>query len=674
MATPTSIALSKLGITSKSTFTPVYLPIATASGRHDQKQRRSVVDAVNHSSHIRRNTQMSLLLFVVSVVVFVVSGMMSIASTSSSYGNRCFSLERLPSYVATYIVFLNSNLRMKLLLRLDHHVDCDAQPSITIFNTRVILTSATVECEGTQCHDWVLLHSGSRNVAVRVNFSYGVSHLFDMSAYNLGLDGEIYMCTGFKYIIDDQQVCWDQITATDKVEKDPTMIPLRLTNGKYTTERCPDATRKWGLVDDPTFVSVCGDICDAANEPAKNVSETMSVVATVMSADSYQMSEFMGAPTSVLVETLTRHSQYEHAAISSVSSECKSSMGARNQRLRKTYETMCKANEVISSQTACNIVNIVPVNSYAAYTLTYEHRSLENSFLQATHNKALEGHNLVYSTQEEHNGVLEASVQLLVVLLAAAVVQVRTRELVNSQDGLFLNCLRMTKRIRYGKSDGKRINGLIKDEQQSVIVNLFAILVRTAVVFMMAPVLISSRYERVAYLQIIGCVASCVHWLMLWRHGQSVVRRLSLGGSNAIIDVSNAILVVFSRPPLRVDTDVFYALARLLTVTLVMVTIPTRCFFSSACAGAIYGWRTWYAAGFWYTQLVVSTVVVVDVTIVPTATDMNRGTIGDFTSLAFMLFAITCCLAGPRLTANALAILNDGDFIRIDEGAPERKS
>ena len=138
--------------------------------------------------------------------------------------------------------------------------------------------------------------------------------------------------------------------------------------------------------------------------------------------------------------------------------------------------------------------------------------------------------------------------------------------------------------------------------------------------------------------------------------------------------MSNAILVVFSRPPLRVDTDVFYALARLLTVTLVMVTIPTRCFFSSACAGAINGWRTWYAAGFWYTQLVVSTVVVVDVTIVPTATDMSRSTPGDFTSLAFMLFGITCCLAGPRLTANALAILNDGALLRSDESDSEHNS
>ena len=72
-------------------------------------------------------------------------------------------------------------------------------------------------------------------------------------------------------------------------------------------------------------------------------------------------------------------------------------------------------------------------------------------------------------------------------------------------------------------------------------------------------------------------------WVMLANHNGSVVRRLSLGGSIALIDVSNAILMVFSRPPLRVDSDLFYALARLLTVTLVMITAPARCFFSSGC-------------------------------------------------------------------------------------------
>ena len=99
---------------------------------------------------------------------------------------------------------------------------------------------------------------------------------------------------------------------------------------------------------------------------------------------------------------------------------------------------------------------------------------------------------------------------------------------------------------------------------------------RAVVVAVDAPLLLGTQHGRLVYSQIVACIASALHWAVLASHRSLVLQKLALGGSTAIIDVSNAILIVFTLPPVRIDADLFYALARLLTVTLVAITMPAR--------------------------------------------------------------------------------------------------
>jgi hypothetical protein len=635
------------------------LSAVTADSQMAFVPESSPVHAFTH--RVRTSTRMSAFYFISCALVFFVTGLVSVYTNTRQYGRSCVGIDRGQFGIVAQLTIGKQQRRLQMLVRTDMVVDCEKQPSIVISNRDAVLHSQSAQCTSqSTCVDMITVRQGKHNALMLVSYHLGVQMLDGVTSAVLGFDGEIYMCLDSKYLFDEQQMCReggsneDETTFAVSTYHETLEFNLEVNSrGNYNFMSTVCDVSELTLIDLPNYCTdplLVDDTCSSVKDKVTIMPghTTSPATMTAMSTNDISNSEF----------------SMDHLNYASAGSSCSAESGYG------TFMALCLAASSTNSMYSCHVGGkTLPFMLFARKTLVFD-------FLDARANgnvsSVLISNNIALETQplkddlnldNEWTTATWPAIRLLIMILAAAVVYIRQEDSMEQNDRLVVSCVRLilhqtSLSIQSASNTEKRVSRVIEIEDQSQILGFLAVLSRAVVVISLSNSWWKSGFVRVVLIQSVATSLSFIHWLLTHSHYADRIKRLALGGSSAIIDVSSAILLAYSTPPIRADLDKFNTIARLLTCALIVLTCPTRCFFSSACAGIIYGVESRLIAVFWAIQSISVANVIVDFFAVPAAIDMMRSYTGAWTAGAFCIFGTLLSICGPRLTANAIAIAN----------------
>lgn len=621
-----------------------------------------------HSIHpadrrIRTSTKVPAMYFVACASIFFLTGIISVYTNTRRYGDTCIGIERGQFHIVAQLTIGKQQRRIRMLVRTDVMINCDDTPPMVITKRDAVISSPSAKCDsGSNCKDIFTIRSNQKNDLMLISYKLGVQELDGYTSYNLGLDGEIYMCLGSKYLFDEQQMCWsDDLTTKPELtlneyhetlefnlKETSVNTPVNYTKYNFMTKLCEAS--KLSIIKLPDY---CVDLpdedysCSSSNDQLE-----------IMPIGSSNSNTMVGMTTN---EVVSYSSSEKHLRLASAGSSCSADPEYG------MYIALCIAANSLSNSYSCNFgVKTIPFITFSRLTLLFDSTNWTQSKMASisiAKNIALEAQPLNddLNIDNEWTTATWPTIRLLIMVLAAAVVYIREEDSMEKNDRLFVSCIRLildqtSMTVHSTDKTTKRVNRAIEIEDQSQILGILAILSRGVVVISLSNSWWKSGLMRVVIIQTIATLFSLVHWILTHSQYADRFKRLALGGSSAIIDVSCAIILAYSTPPIRADLDKFNTIARLLTCALIVITCPTRCFFSSACAGIIYGVESFLIALFWIIQSISIANVIVDLFAVPASIDMMRSYTGTWTAASFSIFGTLLSICGPRLTANAVAI------------------
>lgn len=636
------------------------------------------------------STSISAWLFLTCAVIFAFVGVLSAYTNNQNFGQRCIVIEREQHKVVAQILLGQSHRRLRVLVRMDTTIDCDTQPSLVITDQSSVSLSESASCENSLCTDLIAVRYKRFTEFAWIQYAYGVSGLSNSLSYSLGLDGELKMCRGFNYMIDEQQMCWED--QTDVTHSEESAIEFDQYHETLELQIQPNEGGDSSFMTTMCAVSQLS-VLDTSNYCKSILEDTSACSSTLVNFipyTSFTTSTFTGLKSDDLETSMKKTVQLMHVQAAISGRECDES------EHWGTYTSICQGSNSLNSFYQCNVgTPMVAMMMISRLTLGFSFPLQSNvATVRLATNHALSTHSLPgdINTDDNWTNLAWPIIRLLIMILAAAVVYIRQEDSLESNDKMFIGCIRLvtmhqhqqkpkkasasgidqssvrrsaslsttqkdTSSNKESKQDASASEKELLDlEDQSQLLGILAIMARAMVLTALGRPLWKSGVSRVVITQVVATSCSFIHWCITHSKTANNRRKLALGGSSAIIDVSSAILVAFSTPPIRADMGTFNTIARLLTAMLITITGPTRCFFSSACAGLIYGVESVVTASFWYIQAATIAVTVVDLFAVPAAIDMMRSSRGTWSSSSFIIFSILLSICGPRLTANAIAI------------------
>jgi len=654
-----------------------HLNVSSVIGSHNESLHsldhamEQAKNAVASTRRLRPNTKISALLFFICALGFVIFGAIAVATAEISSNVFCLATERAYHNIVAHVMVGSQLRRLRLLVRVDMVVECDntAQPSMLLFDQHSITSSASARCQDNLCFDAVSVRMGGKSEVMAAAFFYGANRAQDYVSYNLELDGELYLCRGYDYTFDDREMCWDEHDSTGSNSVDTNEVTLEMMPTTSSTMKALQ-TKRCNLMNAPllnTPIATAG-IC-GPEDPILDESYDCSSASDVViwsPSFSYRMVSIVGLSEQNLYELMSDSTRLDsHLTVAMLGRDCAQSS---NDPIVKAawdmFDTLCTAASIVDSSSGCNRNGFVlPYSVISRLSFVYkipprgEYLRVRLKNNEALRSQAMPG---AFQVEQGWSNATWPSVRLLIMILAAAVVYIRQEEAMEKNDRLFVGCIRMVMHSRASDTsnikNAKRVADALSIERQSGVLGLIAVFARIVVTCALARVMWHARLYRVVILQLACSIASLVHWIVIHSYAGTIVRQMSLGGSSAIIDITAATLLAYSTPPVRADVDDFNTIARLLTSMLIAITCPTRCFFSSACAGIVLGAESVFGACFWFLQSITIAFSIVDLFALPTAIDMMRSIPGEARWAAFAIFALTASICGPRLTANAIAI------------------
>lgn len=495
-----------------------------------------------------------------------------------------------------------------------------------------------------------------------VSFSFGASQLAGSEAIDLGLDGELYLCRGFRYVLSARELCaWRDDSESACAEYGELPVERRgagdAFNGFGALPRTLRAARgPWGDV--PAASEACDD--------------GTAGFAQIFPAHAYVQTTFLAQRASHLLNDVAAvdAEQYESflSAIE-VGGACAALLGGEVARARTTFELACSSASLIggwSSSRHAHCVDagalLVPYTRLSVARLDMRVGIDGRGCFRATHDRTLE-HVASSNGGSASLNPGSAWLKLLCILLAAAVMWARREDSTDRTDAIFGRCVEMLLapgRLRIYDFDA-----------QTMLLGLIAASTRVAIAASMLEMLRYDRLGRVALVELLAGLASLAHWFVLYTGellpplGWIKVNGLrpALGGSSALVDACCATMLAFSTPPVRADIESFDVIARVLTAVLVVTTCVSRCLLSAACAGVLGRSGAGYAyaiaavaMAYWVGQAASLGVVLADLVATPVSMHWTRTNTGSRTFMATLLFLAASMLAGPRLTANAVLV------------------
>ena len=233
----------------------------------------------------------------------------------------------------------------------------------------------------------------------------------------------------------------------------------------------------------------------------------------------------------------------------------------------------------------CEVLPSVPYRRFATRRIRIDVPLNGEGSLTAEHADSLKNIKQAYP-----DALASASARLLVLLLTAAVVFVRGSQNATSSRWLLTNVID-TLRCRHAYSDDITPQNAISrydtaDILTDGIISVAAWGSRLVVLIFAAPFLVADGQDATLRFQIVGIVCSFVHFFLRycldinWKRDAPIT---TLGGPMSVIDVTSAVLMLFSDAPLLgSDGEKFASIGRLLIGLLISLSVGTRICFSAA--------------------------------------------------------------------------------------------
>jgi hypothetical protein len=298
-----------------------------------------------------------------------------------------------------------------------------------------------------------------------------------------------------------------------------------------------------------------------------------------------------------------------------------------------------------------------------------------NGTLVAEHTDALSN---IASLKAYSEALNSALARLVVLLLMAAVVFIRGSQNATSPRWLLTHTMD-TLLCRNKFAHGVTPQTVVLDHDRfevvaDALISIFAWVARVVVLHYSIKTLVADSHGEVVGFQIAGVTASAVHFLLRYCLRMNLKREApisKLGGPMSVVDVTSAVLLLFSNSPLlSADDGRFDAIGRLLISVLVAIAVFTRVCFSAAMVASMAvsarngGRRELHshqgclvvATLLWILQGVASAGSIALLFVNPAAMQVGRSQTGPIAGIKYAIFTGLLCTALPTFTKASLLV------------------
>lgn len=617
------------------------------------------------------------IMFSVTYTIFVVTGMAltlmpprvrsKVAGQSIPPDAKCYRVIRKADYVTVEYAIGGPVRRVQVLLRLDKVVG-DLDNSVRLFGERLI-ESKSMQCDSSNssCFDTVLLTDGPPNEPlhlVGLQFEYTNPTVErekgDVARYRLNLAGEMYAAKGYRYYLSNTHLCVSS-DATAEVGDTSGALLAHVTPSNFVKANVTNiAGMPIGLLGHAAVYQAAHHEPDCKGElneidvfPYVAASEILYLAIT-------DPNIYETEPTAVM----TRREIVELGYICA-------SVITRYERAFNFYDFDC--NNIYAF---CRTTPSLPFRRVATYDVRahYTQDGQVVYWLEPDPSLAT-----LPGMANSAEAVLFAIVKLAMLILAAAVMWVRSDRVTSASHWLYRHCIRVANCQPIAEADSANASVL-----EDAMLGLTACGARVAVVVWRWSALQSENQSRVCYTELIAAGLSFASWVArFWviepnlpdlidgkRDGRGPLTRL--GGSMAIVDASCAVLLAFAEPPIHLsNVSRFDDTARLLGGLVVALVTLNRCLFAVACNAVMIeahqvgrvsssdAFVLLVTAGLlmWIGQAIAIAVVLADLVASPMAFMITRGVIGDDTAVGMAMFMALVCVSLPRLMHTAVKLI-----------------
>tara|TARA_Y100000768_G_scaffold388369_1_gene383850 strand:- start:1422 stop:3380 length:1959 start_codon:yes stop_codon:yes gene_type:complete len=321
----------------------------------------------------------------------------------------------------------------------------------------------------------------------------------------------------------------------------------------------------------------------------------------------------------------------------------------------------------------CEVLPSVPFRRLATRRIRIDVPLDGEGTLTAEHAASLRNVKQAYS-----DALASASARLLVLLLTAAVVFVRGSQNATSSRWLLTNVID-TLRCRHAYSDDLTPQNAITRYDTADIITDAVISVAAwgsrLVVLVFAARTFSADGQGVALrFQILGLVCSFVHFFLRycldlnWKRDAPIT---TLGGPMSVIDVTSAVLMLFSDAPLLgSDGENFASIGRLLIGLLISLSVGTRICFSTAMVATMaisatngnrkeltcHKTMLLIASVLWIAQAVATSGALALLFVNPAAVALSRSQTGSTGVIKYAIYLGLVCTSLPTFTKVSLRV------------------
>ena len=592
----------------------------------------------------------------------------------------CYRVIRKADYVSVEYAIGAPTRRVQVLLRLDRVVE-GLEHSVRIFSERLVESKSLV-CDASNgtCYDTILVTQGEPNkplALVGLQFTYTNPtkeyDRSDVTRYYLDLDGEMYAARGYRYWLSNTHLC---------VSRDATATPAD-TASALVGEVVPH-TDAYG----ETWQKLQTNISSLAAMPTALFGHAATYQAyhgseCIGGLDAIDLLPYQGGSDRLYL-AIADSSLYEsepeqvrtRRQIVELGYVCAGSL-ARFEREFNLYDFDCNNAPYFDY---CRQDPSLPYRRMSTYDVRVHYLSDGTAYFWFERDPTLDSLPGLANSVE---AVWLATIKLGTLILAAAVMWVRSDRSTSSSHWLYKHCVRVANCQLQEKTAAER-----KAEASSVIedalLGLVAVGARIGVAAWRMGALQSENQSRVCYAELIAGIVSLVSWFTrffviepgLFRLVQGASDKRGplarLGGSMAITDASCAVLMAFAEPPIHLSAvSRFDDTARLLVGLVIALVTFHRCLFAVACnsivleahrvglltSGSDYKLLVVFALVGWLTQTTVLAIGLADLVASPMAFTLTRGVVGDDVIVGVACFMALVTVSLPRLMHTSVKLV-----------------
>jgi hypothetical protein len=587
-------------------------------------------------------------------------------------GLNCLRVARRADYPVVFVSIGSPAQYLKLVLRLDHVVQPE-EDSVFVFAER-LHKSQTMQCEPfdppipfrERCSDVALLYNGTTvQSMVHTRFTFSNDYVEQASedrAALVGLDGYVHLVAGTSYFLTNTHLCFGTYEPTEA----PETLAFETDSNSKLRSKLEDIQNYEPTSEVP--------VTRANRDDCENVTYSNDI--EIFPADAISESTtWLTLSSNFLFEYGNSVIERRREAIE-VGEACARERSDLS-HIHALYRLDC---DILYPNGHCRTDPALPFRRLAQSRLRLDIDADGKGTLLADHTDALARIPYLVSYGE---GLKLAFGRLLIMLLTAAVVFIRGNQNASSSSFMLkhvFDTIRCRKKISITNTTDLSW-AFAHDHFEigvDVAITVVALISRVLVFGFVWRSLVADNHARVIAFELVGISASLAHILLRYVVLKCDLSReaplTKLAGPMSICDVSAAVLLAFSDPPLlSTDDGRFAAVGRLLIAMLIAIQVFSRCAFAASMTALmaktvvndkvayrdLKGYRTVLivACALWILQGCACSASMCSLFVNPAAYTMTRLLEGDTSVYRFCIFFGLTAASLPTITKVALRTL-----------------